>query len=511
MPLKKSTNQAGKSSRKSSRSKSRKATDKKPSKPNKSTQEEKTQQSDVVYPEIKVERCIGSRALTAATARKLLGWQNETENLKFDSFLLRDEYGAKIRCTNNVGNRPYHHANALTYKQDILRKNWQLNGHARIIGKYGSILSGQHVLTALVLASQEWEKNPGKWMEFWNTEPTIDTLLVKGIDETDDVKNTIDTARPSSLSDVLFRSEHFANFKESDRKVLARTCDYAVRLLWNRTGAGCNAFAPKRTHSESVDFIARHYRLLDCVKYIVTENGGSNSIGQHLSLGYSSALLYLQSCSTTEPDAYYGPEKREEANLDFALLDKACDFWTELAGASNNLQSVTRAVSNLIEEGMGSYQERLAIIIKAWTNYVQDKSVTATTVRLSYLEEEGHKVLDEPDLTVGGIDLGFPKEEEDVDEAVNPVSEKTKPKSKKSPKLVARQQNKGEWSSGDMAWVEDPDGDHFFGKVQEVYEREQDQALCCEIQETHPGKSEWDIPVTDLRLAKPKSVAKATS
>jgi hypothetical protein len=209
-----------------------------------------------------LELASGDKAITVEYAKKLLGWTVEDDKEKFNAnYLLKDFSGKKVRCSNNVTNRPLYMAVVKVLIQEILRKRWRLNGESLIIGSTGLILNGQHTLIALILAGQQWEKDP-EACDQWTTEPTIDKAIVFGIDESDMTVNTMDTCKPRSLADVIYRSEFFSGIKAGDRQACARIADYAVRILWHRTGAGLDAFAPRRTHAESLDFIARHPRLL---------------------------------------------------------------------------------------------------------------------------------------------------------------------------------------------------------------------------------------------------------
>jgi len=84
--------------------------------------------------------------MTPDQAKKLLGWSQESEHIKFGSnYLLLDEYGEKVRCYNNVTNRPLYPNIYKTLRQEHLRKKWQMNGEPVIIGRTGLILNDPHL------------------------------------------------------------------------------------------------------------------------------------------------------------------------------------------------------------------------------------------------------------------------------------------------------------------------------------------------------------------------------
>ncbi len=213
-----------------------------------------------------MELCVGSSAITLQKAKDLLGWEEEEGIPYKKDFLLKDFHGTKIRCFNNVTNRPLYKPNLENLKQEILRNRWQLNGEPIIVGKTGLILNGQHSLLSFIAAVQEWTKDKDKW-PLTTEEPTLDKLIVFGIDESDAVINTMDTCKPRSLADVIYRSEFFAGTNQAERNKLSKITDYAIKLIWDRTGVS-NAFGLRNTHSESLDFLQRHPKLIDCFKHI---------------------------------------------------------------------------------------------------------------------------------------------------------------------------------------------------------------------------------------------------
>src|SRR5262245_23709034 len=122
----------------------------------------KTQQAGkrpILYPEVTVRMCLGENPLTVEQARQLLGWEEETAGVQFGPRHLVEVsrlVGRKIRCSNNINNRPIYKSDIESLQQEILRKRWRLNGETIIIGQSGLVLNGQHTLLGLILAEMEW-------------------------------------------------------------------------------------------------------------------------------------------------------------------------------------------------------------------------------------------------------------------------------------------------------------------------------------------------------------------
>lgn len=359
---------------------------------------------------------MGDKPMTDSEAKKLLGWQEESENIKFDADLPshgKDTRDAKFRLNNNISNRPIYTSVAQTLMQEVLRKRWFMNGETIIIGKTGLILDGQHRLLALIFANQVWQDRQGQYQEVWSTPPTLSNAVVFGIEEDDDTVNTINTGKPRSLADVFYRSEYFQDTTEQVRKKLARVAAYSVITMWSRTGAA-NAFCPRRTHSESLDFISRHPRLLECIKHVYEENGKESRIRKVIGLGTAAALLYLMGSSATDSsgedhDGYIYSPNPNESYLDWKHWDKAQEFWVLLASGDKSLEQIRPAIAETIEDGCGGKpHERTAILVKAWNRFVEGKKITPECLQLEYNEnDDGGSILGELPLC-GGVDIGEP-------------------------------------------------------------------------------------------------------
>jgi hypothetical protein len=345
-----------------------------------------------IYDKPRATMCIGEKAITAAMARKILGWEEEEGKDKFGSNHVPEvtgAYGRKVRLLRNTINRPIYRGVLNTLKQEILCR-WQFNGEPIIIGEYGSLLDGQHSLIALILAVKEWREHQDKWKDHWHEEPRIDKLIVTGVSEDDKVVNTINTCKSRSFMDVVYRdSRFFSDLKHRDRRAVSRITDHAVRMLWSRTGACLDPFAPRRTHSESVDFIERHPRLLEAIKHVYQEDGSQKVLSAYLTPGYLSALLYLMGTSASDVDAYRAGDPPSEKQLDLSKWNDACDFIVLLAAGGKQLTPLRQAIRNLMDSEEGaSVAERCALIINTWQHHAN-----------------GQEVMIQPP-SVGGIDRG---------------------------------------------------------------------------------------------------------
>ena len=426
----------------------------------------KEKNTEVVYPDVKgtirdSEHPDGS--ITADVAKALLGWETVTKG--GGESLLTDHEGNSIRCTNNMTNRPFGMGDCERLVQEILRRRWSgpsgngktVNGEIVIVGKTGTIISGQHRLIAVVLAKQLWEKEKDKYD--WKTEPVLETFLALGIDESDEVVNTVDTGKGRSLADVIFRSEYFRDLGASDRKTCARAAEHAVRLLWDRTGVE-NAFDIYRTHAEALAVLDNHRRLIDCIRHVTTENV-ENKIGKLLPLGNAAALMYLMMTSKTDPKAYYEAEVRDESLLDFSEEDAASEFWVNVAQGQGRFKHLHDAYTDMMiaagDNGL-SQNERRALVVKAW---LAGDKLTRSSLELVYHvdKEDGTKKLEE-NPTVGGIDKGTtPDDVTILADEDDPDAETEETPTKKSKKHVKLAKN------GDVVWVNEKGHDPWQGKM----------------------------------------------
>lgn len=367
--------------------------------------------------EIQLLACRGSSAITMDQAKKYLGWTEETATEKFgDDHLFVDELGKKIRCENNTRNRPFNLEWAKTLAQDILNRKWRFNGESIIIGNRKQVLSAQHRLIGLVLACQMWDQDK-HWHTQWKTRPVLESVVVIGVDESEDCVQTLDNVRTRTLADTLYTSALFREWKPKDKKVVVRITDHAVRLLWDRTGMAESKYAGHMTNSEAYDFLNRHLRLLNAVKVIHVEDQ-NGSIQSRISKGHAAGLLYLQAASDDDRSLYETNNPPSEAPLGFSRWDDAEKFWT-LFSISSKFEELRRLLSSGDddEEHRLEVSARIGIIIKAWKAFVAGEPLTEDVIDLSYdMDAVGNRTLSEfPCL--GGIDVGG-ESDETVDEDI---------------------------------------------------------------------------------------------
>lgn len=438
----------------------------------------KSAEREIVYPKPGATLyAVGSNSgpLTADAAKELLGWEEVKKDFCRE---VNSAIGIKAVLNNNISNRPIYGSTIQTLCQEILRKRWQLNGEPIILGKTGLVLNGQHTLLSLIAAHHDWEENPDAYPE-WTEPPTIDKFVNVGIEEDDSIVNTMDTCKPRSLADVIYRSHYFDKMESVDRRKCAKICDYAVRMIWNRTGIG-NAFELRRTHSESLAFIENHPKLLECVKFCYEEEGdGADSakISCYINVGYAAALMYLMGSSATDPSEYQDSDNPNENMLNWDNWEKACDFWVSLAASEQSTSGLKKFFNHhLREHGVPGLKDKCYMIAKAWTLFATDGNTKAMS--LAYEEnEEGVRCLVEFP-TAGGIDIGEPGDAVDTarsnhankakqapeEEADDIVEEDVEIPAKKGP----TKPKSGPVIVGDVVWIKEKKGEPWKCEVKAV-------------------------------------------
>lgn len=358
----------------------------------------------VIYPELQVTEYSVNSAhgpLTPDDARRILGWETEedyqarmlTEEPDSkashwaygDDFHCYDLLANKVRCARNAHNRPFDEGWSERLMQMILEFQWAgpltvpgetVNGETIRISRYGRVLSGQHQLTALILAEQNLRKVREDAVvskyPHWDGHdfPVIETLVVTGLSEDERILRTIDYVKPRTVADMLYTMDLFTKMKPADRKELTRMLASAIDLLWKRTNA-----KGYKTHPEVVGFLERHKRLLKCVQHLFVENlkddedGGRRISKLRLSSGQCAALYYLMASSgpKTDGDEYRNQFPPTEKKLDWSLQEKAYEFWTLLANG-DDFELVRNALGRLYtEDGLGGRtSEKFAILASAW-------------------------------------------------------------------------------------------------------------------------------------------------
>lgn len=380
--------------------------------------------------------------ITQTQMKEILGWEeleNEDESCVPE---LKSLLGKNIRLANNIANRFLTLDAILSLKQEILQRRWRFNGESIVIGQTDLVLSGQHRGLGLILACIAWAESD-HWKENWSTEPTLESLIVYGVDESDDTFKTLNCGKPATATEVLYRSHWFTKEAPSARKELAKITDYAVKLLWDRTGAKDDAYAPRRTHGELMDFLDRHPTVIKCVRHIYEENKGNSAIsgqeGLRIATGTAAGLCYLMATSGSDGDKYRAVEcsKRAESALKFgakippregrdpeSFLDRAKDFWAYLVSQNPELKEVKYALKSLYGadgDHTPTFAEKCSVVVKGWNAWINHPKITPSMVKLKFAtkEEDGVTVswLDEYPMMNGIDTLKSPEEIKDKEDA----------------------------------------------------------------------------------------------
>jgi len=366
---------------------------------------------EVIYPivEVTIFDSAEDNKFGDEEARHLLGWTEPEENTTFDKFHFRDLDKKPVFCSNKILQRPLYMTRVKELMYEILARNWQFNLETIIVGCSGAVLDGQHRLIALVLAVQEYHRNPDRYPA-WDEPPYIDVIVALGAKESKEIVNTIGTGKPRSLADSFYASGVFdIEDNPKDLKQLCRMAEHSVRLLWLRTGAGLDNYNTKYSHSDALKFLENHATLMDYTKTLYEENDGKHKKIEKFSGAYAPALFYLMATSATNPESYRKAYTRTEEILDFSREELAERYWMLLASEDKSVEAVTKAINALSAEGNYKENERVAILIKGWNVFVDESKdkITDKDVKLDVkLNDFGSRILLE-DPTVGGIDLGY--------------------------------------------------------------------------------------------------------
>lgn len=431
--------------------------------------------------------------LTGDVAKELLGWVTEAElkdrlyeslppekrkgvkpeQVKIEGTFPILVYGGEpIYCRSNVHNRPFRPTGANDYKVEILRGKWRFNGESIIVDKFGFLHDGQHRLIGLLLAIQEWKedaklpKTDQKWQKLWPEEPYIESMVVLGIEADDETTNTIGCGMRRSLEDVIYRSPYFEDKPHLDKKRLSKWASWASKTLWERTSQRQISSAPRRPHSESMDFLARHERLLECVRFIYEE--AKDKFTYMMPPGVAAGLMYLMAVSDSDPDEYY--LVNSESALNFKNMEKAENFWVDFANNGKITEHLRDALLNIPEDAGGTFNSdlRAGLAIKSWLLYSSGRKITKDAIEVeTAINGIGQRILAEHPR-MGGIDVEIAIEE------VKPEKKVEKPaKAEKSDKKDTRPKKEKESTSGECPhggnhdYITDEDGSVYCAKCYE--------------------------------------------
>lgn len=382
-------------------------------------QQEKIELIKEAFRSIGLEGLIGySDPLTTADAQGLIGWEVEQKGgAKFkDDWIVKDYYGNKVRLHKNIRNRPIYAQNIESIVQDILMRRWELNGETVIISEVGNVLDGQHTLIGLCIAQQrlEYEKDSSgeslKWVKYWpDMVVSIPKIIVYGIKGNDAVVNTMNTCRPRSFADVLYRSSYFADLPTKspdglDRQTAAKVTDHAVREIWHRTLLYNDGYSAKRTNSEGVAWLESHGgmdgKFLEYVRKVLEEDV-TGHISKYIQCGKAVALMWIGACGKSDAMKYYSLRNEDHdaeayMSLKWGNWKSAVQFWIEFgdrepdrvvnAGKDNEYttpgktRGPLKALTDLLEELNKSdepmIREKDFLIARAWNLWLEEKPIT---------------------------------------------------------------------------------------------------------------------------------------
>ncbi len=412
----------------------------------------KNEKREVIYSKVKVEpHDTDATALTVEESKEIIGWEVTEDKSKA---VITDLEGNMIKLGNNLRNRPlYLKTNVERIIEELLGGHWEFNGETIIIGKTGLVLNGQHSLVGHILAEQKRaiyyaEDKDNQWVRFWGDRPvTMKKMVVYGVEETDKVVNTMDTCKPRSLTDVIYRSSYFEGLDEKTRRTVSNMTENAIKILWYRTGWTDNQMVKQRTHAEMLDFLDRHKKLLECVQHIYEENQSEaikDPIGRYIGPGMAAGILYMMASSSSDGDEYRHMDPPSEMKskmkpqLDWTNWDKACEFWTLLASGGDDEKTgfdvLRKSLSKLQN---ADYKAPLIFTIstlaKAWEAFLKDERITPGMIKLKTIEKEGIPVpiLVDREIDFGGIDMGDSTVSKKAD-AVEEARKASKGKAKKA-------------------------------------------------------------------------------
>lgn len=445
-------------------------------------------------------------ALTIEKAKEIIGWWTEEdaskeagEEVKFGKdFVLRDRNKNKVQLLNNSTNRPFRMTLANRWGNEVLRNKWQFNGEPIIIDRLGDVQDGQHRLVGLILADQDRLADREYWQEEYSIRGplSIETIVNHGISEKPEVVDSIDTGQKRSLGDVLFRGnvDYGKDFTEAETKRIANVLGVATRLCWLRMGGQNVSDAPHFPHSEAMQFLKEHPRLVESVTFVFNEDKGDKEISTYISLGYAAALHYLTATAKTDPDKF---ETDGESSIKYSLWDRADEFWVYFKNAEKGLGVVKTSLQRIQSGGIGR-DEKVGVLVNAINLFLDGKTVKASKdVKVPKGKKDGRPYLkEEPRL--GGLDVlrEAPEEPEEVEEPEEKTPAKKDSKSSKSKKP----REYASWEVGEVVWVQDEDGTVWKGKIEDLVPVQKAIVLMDGTED-----ESYKVSLSQLSRTKPKS------
>lgn len=336
--------------------------------------------------------------------------------------------GEKVICKYNAQNRSFDASWSEDLQNMIMHGQWAgphtipgetVNGETIRISKYGRVISGQHQMTACIIADEYLQIEKGllgldafnRKYPAWSKHNHcfLETIVIRGMSEDPRVLMTVDYVKPRSVADVFYTSEVFKNSTPAERRELCKMLAVETDFAWERTAA-----RGYKTHPELVAFLERHRSMLKCVEHLFAENNpnaGRRISKLHLNPGQCAALLFIMATSgpKTDGDVYRNENPPTEKNLDWYYKDRAEEFWV-LLGSAKEFGPVRTALACLINstysnngdnQGLGgSPAEKLAILAKAWDIYKDHPDSAGAPFSDDDLAHDGALTLSYTDLDV---------------------------------------------------------------------------------------------------------------
>lgn len=450
--------------------------------------------------------------IDAKKAKVIVGFKvvdKAPEGKKAFKFIDGDGVKKLFILEKNSVNRPFKIGTAQGYADQFFAEIWAgqsnhpsetANSDAWSTDWNGNVVSCAHRCVGLILAQAKLDilrANDSEQVEDKPEKFEVLALVVKNLDPA--CADTVDIGKPRTLGDILFRADVFSNgeaLKESVKEKLSRELGVAARLVWLRQNGSRVAGGKKLPPAGLVQFLDEHPLLKDCILHIYNEDGGGgqegSKIGRYISLGYAAAMMYLAATRHLDRGKY----EAGEVNFDRKPKGwgRAEDFWTmfsQLSARSIGNEGVEPiAALNVVleknikpKDGNKFSRDALCVLVTraflSWEGESDGKWDNARSLKTKLYhggdEDEGKIDF----LRFGGLDLH--KEELEANGWLAPEE-----------KLEIVVKSVGDWKIDDPVWVEQDNGEIFFGTILEFSSDSQTASvLCKDDNETYGVKTEW--------------------
>lgn len=251
---------------------------------------------------------------------------------------------AKAILGQNDKNRPISSDTVTKYSKLMKQNKWQFNGETIIIAIDGTLLDGQHRLSAIV-ASKTVQK----------------MIVVKGVAK--DAFTTIDIGKKRNASDAL------ATYSEKYKKyrILIAACATTLQEFDNDVWNGSSTVV-RPTHEETIKFVEANQGILKSVEYVSSLSGARKIIPQSA----LAACHYLFS----KKDAF-------EAARFFEKLNNG----ERLNAEDPVLVLRQRLIEMRFAGGVFRAREVLPYIIKTWSLVRQGKKSKQLHIKSDYIPQ----------------------------------------------------------------------------------------------------------------------------